>query len=121
MKAVACQAPRESGVVPVPDPRPGEGEMLLESARDGGTVLLYGMAGQQTVIPVRPYEIFRRQRTIKGSFAQRHCFDRALRLLGSGLVCTDGIITHVPGLEEYGRAPTLPRGEPSCLKAASAP
>jgi D-arabinitol dehydrogenase (NADP+) len=45
------------------------GGLSLELVRDGGTVLLYGMADEQAAIPVRPYEIFRRQLTIKGSFA----------------------------------------------------
>jgi hypothetical protein len=55
------------------------------------------------------------------SLSQTHCFERALRLLGSGRVRTDGIVTHVLGLAEYGRALTLLRDEPSCLKATLAP
>jgi D-arabinitol dehydrogenase (NADP+) len=95
--------------------------LSLELVRDGGTVLVYGMADEQATILVRPYEIFRRQLTIKGSFAQTHCFERALRLLGSGRVRTDGILTHVLELGEYGRALSLLRDDPACLKAALAP
>jgi D-arabinitol dehydrogenase (NADP+) len=95
--------------------------LSMEVVRDGGTVLVYGMADEQDAIPFRPYEVFRRQLTIKGSFAQTHCFERALRLLSTGRVRTDGILTHVLELEEYGRGLSLLRNDPTCLKAALAP
>ena len=95
--------------------------LSMEVVRNGGTVLVYGMADEQDAIPFRPYEVFRRQLTIKGSFAQTHCFERALRLLSTGRVRTDGILTHVLELEEYGRGLSLLRDDPTCLKAALAP
>ena len=54
------------------------GEMCVPLVRDGGTVLIYGMADEDGLLPVHPYEMFRRELTVKGSFAQTHCFDRAL-------------------------------------------
>lgn len=95
--------------------------LCVPLTRDGGTVLLYGMASEQATLPVRPYEVFRRQLTIKGSFAQTHTFERALRLLRSGRIRTDGIITHVLPLGDYGRALDLLREDPTCLKAVIAP
>ena len=38
---------------------------------------------------MEPYEIFRRQLTAKGSFAQVNCMDRSLAMLRSGRVRTD--------------------------------
>ena len=38
--------------------------------------------------------MFRRELTIRGSFGQTHCFDRALAVLRSGRVRTEGLITH---------------------------
>jgi threonine dehydrogenase-like Zn-dependent dehydrogenase len=38
--------------------------------------------------PVAPYDVFRRELTIKGSFAQQFSFDRALAYLRSGRVDT---------------------------------
>ena len=58
---------------------------------------------------------------MKGSFAQTHCFDRALGVLRSGRVRTDGIVTHEFGLGDYGRALEALRDDPSCMKAAIVP
>lgn len=89
--------------------------------RDGGTVLVYGMAGESDRTAFSPYEIFRRELTVKGSFAQTHCFDRALAELRSGRIRTDGIVTHTFGLEEFGAALDAVRSDRSCLKAAIVP
>ena len=68
-----------------------------------------------------PYEIFRRELTVKGSFAQAYSFDRALAVLRSGRVQTEGMLTHHFALDDYGEALDAVRSEPSCLKAAVRP
>ncbi len=73
-------------------------------SRIGGTVLVYGMADAGDRVPFSPYDIFARELTIKGSFAQTHCFDRALLALRTGRVRTDGIVTDVLPLERFDRA-----------------
>lgn len=70
----------------------------------GGTVLVYGMAGEDEVVPFSPYEIFSRELTVRGSFAQTHCFDRALLALRTGRVRADGIVTDVLPLNGFGQA-----------------
>ena len=50
------------------------------------------------------HEIFRRELTIKGSFAQQFAFDRALSALRGGRVDPVGIITKRFSLDEYGDA-----------------
>ena len=69
--------------------------------RTGGTVMVYGMAHEQATVPFSPYEIFSRELRIQGSFAQIHCFDRALLELRTGRVRTDGIITDRFGLASF--------------------
>jgi D-arabinitol dehydrogenase (NADP+) len=97
------------------------GELCLPLTRDGGTVLIYGMADEKAVLSVHPYEIFRRELTVKGSFAQTHCFDRALGVLRSGRVQTEGIVTHQFHLDAYDRALEALRNDPSCMKAVIVP
>jgi len=70
----------------------------------GGTVLVYGMADEQDTVAFSPYDIFARELTVKGSFAQIHCFDRALLELRTGRVRTDGIITDRFDLAGFGSA-----------------
>lgn len=87
----------------------------------GGTVLVYGVTPEQAIWPVSPYDVFRRELTIKGSFSQAFSFDRALRMLRAGRVRTDGMITHRFGLAGYGDALAAVSGDRSCLKAIIEP
>ena len=79
-------------------------ERSLPLTRTGGTVLVYGMTTETATWPVRPYELFRREITIKGSFAQQFSFDRALSALRTGRVPADGLITMRFALDDYGAA-----------------
>ncbi len=94
---------------------------LPELVRDDGTVLVYGMCDEADRVAWSPYEIFRRQLTVKGSFAQVNCFDRSLAMLRSRRVRGDGLITHRFDLPGYGDALEALRSDPTCLKAVVAP
>jgi D-arabinitol dehydrogenase (NADP+) len=96
-------------------------ERAVGLTKMGGTLMVYGMASAEDRLAVSPYEIFRRQLTIKGSFAQTHCFDRAIALLRSGRVRTDGIVTHRFGLDGFGEALQALSSDPTCLKSAIVP
>ena len=96
-------------------------ERCLPLTKIGGTFLVYGMSDEGATVPFSPYDIFRRELTIKGSFAQTHCFDRALAYLRSGRVQTEGIITHTFGLDDFETALDALRNDPECLKAAIVP
>jgi len=88
--------------------------------REGGTIVVYGMAAETATWPVPAYEVFRRELTIIGSFAQLHGIERALRVLRSGRVRTGGIVTHRFGLREYPDALAAVAGS-DCLKAVLVP
>ena len=96
-------------------------QQLPGLVRDGGTLMVYGMCAETDTVSWSPYEIFRRQLTIKGSFAQVNCFDRSLAYLRSGRVQTAGMITHRFGLDEYGAALEALRSDPTCLKVIVQP
>jgi D-arabinitol dehydrogenase (NADP+) len=87
----------------------------------GGTMLVYGVTAEDAQWPISPYDVFRREITIKGSFSQSYSFDRALRMLRSGRLDTTGIVTHHFALDEYGAALDAVRNDPSCLKAVLRP
>lgn len=76
-------------------------QQAIGLTRTGGTMMIYGMAGEQDEWPVKPYEIFRRELTLKGSFAQQFTFDRAVAALRSGAIDTTGILSHRFGLDDY--------------------
>ena len=76
----------------------------LALTRTGGTVFVYGMTSQAAAWSIAPYDIFRRELTIKGSFAQQFSFDRALSALRSGRVNTEGMISRRFRLDAYDEA-----------------
>ena len=80
------------------------GERCIGLTRDGGTVMVYGVTHPEDTFAVHPFDIFRREITIKGSFAEISSFPAAIAALRSGRVRTDGLITHRYGLEQYGQA-----------------
>jgi D-arabinitol dehydrogenase (NADP+) len=79
-------------------------DLGLRLVRTGGTVFVYGMTAEAARLPVSPYDIFRRELTIKGSFAQQFSFDRALTALRTGRVDPVGLVTRRFGLEQYAEA-----------------
>ncbi|HHH75425.1 MAG TPA: chlorophyll synthesis pathway protein BchC, partial [Phycisphaerae bacterium] len=85
----------------------GVAELLQESIdylKMGGPAIAYGVYSQDAKITLSPYDIFARELTVKGSFAQTHCFDRALLYLESGAVNIDPLVTHELPLKDYGLA-----------------
>ncbi|NHA70261.1 alcohol dehydrogenase catalytic domain-containing protein [Phycicoccus sp. CMS6Z-2] len=91
-------------------------EVLPGLTATNGTVFVYGMCDEDARVSWSPYDVFRRQLTVKGSFAQVDCMDRALALLRSGRVRTDGLVTHRYPLSAYGEALETLRTDPTSLK-----
>jgi D-arabinitol dehydrogenase (NADP+) len=96
-------------------------QTLPDLVRDNGTVLVYGMTDADDRVHWSPYDIFRRQLTIKGSFAQVNCFHQSLAMLRSGRIKHEGLITHTFPLARYGHALQAVAAEPTCLKAVVVP
>jgi len=92
----------------------------LALLRVGGTVFVYGMAAESAKWTIAPYDIFRRELTIKGSFAQQFAFDRALLALRTGRVDTSGMVTHQFGLDQYAEALEAVASS-HCIKAVIRP
>lgn len=83
---------------------PGMCDEAVRQTRRGGTVLIYGVYPEAATFPVNPFDVFRNEITIKGSFAQIHDFSRALSYLESGLVKVDQIVTDDFELKDWGKA-----------------
>jgi len=92
----------------------------LALLRVGGTVFVYGMAAESAKWTIAPYDIFRRELTIKGSFAQQFAFDRAVLALRTGRVDTSGMVTHQFGLDQYAEALEAVASS-HCIKAVIRP
>jgi threonine dehydrogenase-like Zn-dependent dehydrogenase len=66
----------------------------VEAAKPGGTVVWVGVAPPDAEVAVRPYDIFRRELTIRGTYTNPFTMGRSLALLASGRVDWETIVTH---------------------------
>ncbi len=80
------------------------GNICVPLTRNGGTVLIYGVTKPAETIAVHPFDIFRREIVIKGSYAEMTSFGAAIAALRAGRARTGGIITHRFALEDYAAA-----------------
>jgi D-arabinitol dehydrogenase (NADP+) len=80
------------------------GDICVPLTRSGGTVLVYGVTRADERVNFHPYDVFRREITIKGSFAEMTSFGAAIRALRSGRARTAGMITHRFSLGDYDKA-----------------
>lgn len=70
----------------------------------GGTLLVYGVYADAARVSWSPTKIFVDEINIIGSFSQTYCFPRAVELLDSKKIKTDGMVTDVFPLEDYQKA-----------------
>jgi D-arabinitol dehydrogenase (NADP+) len=100
---------------------PVVGDICVPLTRRGGTVLIYGVTRDDDVVRFRPFDVFRRENTIRGSFAEMTSFGAAIDALRGGRVRVDGIVTHRFSLDDYGLALEALRSDPTAHKVVIAP
>ena len=79
-------------------------EEALKFVRRRGTLLVYGVYPEKAMVRFNPFDLFRGEITIKGSFAQVDSFGRALAYLETGRVKVGEIVTNELPLFEYQQA-----------------
>jgi D-arabinitol dehydrogenase (NADP+) len=92
------------------------GDICVPLTRNGGTVLIYGVTRNEDLVRFHPFEVFRREITIRGSFAEITSFGAAIDAMRNGRVRTDGMITHRFGLDDYGKALDALANDPTAHK-----
>jgi D-arabinitol dehydrogenase (NADP+) len=97
------------------------GNICVPLTRNGGTVMVYGVTRADETVSFHPFDVFRREITIKGSFAEMTSFGAAIRALRSGRARTDGIITHRFSLDDYGKALDAVAGDRTAHKVVIVP
>jgi 2-desacetyl-2-hydroxyethyl bacteriochlorophyllide A dehydrogenase len=74
-------------------------QQAISLVGDGGTVLFFGVAPESARVAISPYDVYRRELRIVGSFTNPSTFDAAIALLCSGRVQVEQLITHRLPLE----------------------
>jgi L-iditol 2-dehydrogenase len=81
----------------------------VEAARPGGTIMWVGVAPPEAEVGIRPYDVFRRELTIRGSYTNPYVMERSLALLASGRIDWQTIVTHRFPLRRFEDAWTVHR------------
>lgn len=75
-------------------------EYSVKYAGKGATVMLFGLTEPDDAMSLKPFEVFKKELTIKGSFVNPHTFERAGRLLETGAVKTEVLVTDIVRLDD---------------------
>jgi D-arabinitol dehydrogenase (NADP+) len=97
------------------------GDICVQLTRNGGTYMVYGVTRADELVRFHPFDVFRREITIKGSFAEMTSFGAAIAALRGGRAKTDGIITHRFSLDDYGTALETLASDPTAHKVVIIP
>jgi threonine dehydrogenase-like Zn-dependent dehydrogenase len=81
----------------------------IQYIKNGGRFLLFGVCSPDAKIEISPFEIYRRDLEIIGSFAIRRTYDRAFKLMENGVIDVKGLIHTVLPLEEIAHGLDLMR------------
>lgn len=75
-------------------------EYSVKYAGRGATVMLFGLTAPDDEMSLKPFELFQKELTIKGSFVNPDSFEKAGRLLETGAVKVDRLITDIVPLDD---------------------
>lgn len=79
---------------------PVTAQIALDVAGRGATVVLFGVGTADAIVPLRQYEAFQKELTIKTSYINPYTTDRAISLLANGCIDIDAAIERVIRPEE---------------------
>jgi len=80
---------------------PGVVEALPSYAKDGGRLLYFGVCPKHAQISVSPFDVYRRELRIMGTFSLLAEFAPAIRLAQNGRVDLKAIVSHRFSLDEF--------------------
>lgn len=91
-------------------------EDAFQYLRVRGTLWVFGVTPRGTQIAFMPYEVFRRDLTIIGSFAVNRTFQASIAMIESGTVKVEPLISHALPLEEFAKGFELAQSDPARMK-----
>lgn len=91
-------------------------ESMFRYVADRGKLLLFGVCPPDSRISISPYEVYRRELRIYGSFSLLYTASQAVELIKSGRVRVEPLISHRFPLERFEEAFRLKREDPNPMK-----
>jgi 2-desacetyl-2-hydroxyethyl bacteriochlorophyllide A dehydrogenase len=74
---------------------------VIRLARPGGRLLLFGVTPQGKTATIEPFQVFRKGLSIHASYTSRRNSSQALKLIASGRVRVDDLVSHRLPLEGF--------------------
>lgn len=88
----------------------------IRHARAGGTIWAFGVAPDDALMQVSPYEFFRRDLSLVGSFAVNNTFMEAINLIATGAVKVAPLVSHVLPISQLEEGMRLAQHDPDRMK-----
>jgi D-arabinitol dehydrogenase (NADP+) len=94
--------------------RPEVVEGMFRYVQNEGKLLFFGVNPEDATIRVSPYDVYRRDLQILGSFALRYTFHEAIALIQSGAVRVEPLLSHRLPIERLADALSLAASGDAC-------
>lgn len=75
-------------------------EQAIRAARRGGVIMMFGLTSPDCQVAIHPFDLFRRELTIRSSFINPFTQARAIELLSSGRLNVTDLIAELVPLEQ---------------------
>lgn len=109
-------APRGFNVVADVTGRPEVLERAFEYVRPRGKVWVFGVCPPEARVSFSPYQVFRKDLSIIGSFAVSRTFQESIALIQTGAIRVEPLISHRLPLAEFREALELAERAPDRMK-----
>jgi len=93
----------------------------VQLAKPGGRVVWFGVASPELEIPIKPFEVYRKEMTIQGSFVNPYTTQDAIDLMAENKVEVEDLVTHRYELKQFDRAITTYAEDDSRIKIMMEP
>ncbi len=91
-------------------------EQTFAYVKPGGKIWVFGVSAEEARVPFSPYEVFRKDLKVIGSFALNKTFHEAVALVQGGGVELAPLISHTLPLSEFQRGLELAERDPKRMK-----
>lgn len=91
-------------------------EQTFSYVRPGGKIWIFGVANSDATASFSPYDIFRRDLKIIGSFALNKTFPESIAMIGRGAVKVEPLISHQLPLSDFDEGLNLAAKSPTRMK-----
>jgi D-arabinitol dehydrogenase (NADP+) len=91
-------------------------QQSLAYVRPRGKIWIFGVAPRDSSVSLSPYEIFRKDLAVIGSFAVNRTFPQSIALIQNGAIQVEPLVSHLLPLNEFQRGFDLAQTDPKRMK-----